>query len=368
MTGQSRARIAVVGAGSWSTEAHMPAVAAHPDADVVGVADPAADARRAVAQRYPETQLFESHEKLLSTTRPDGVVVATPHAHHYEPARAALEAGAHVLVEKPMVLDPAEGRELQRIARARARELIVGYTWHYNRQAIELRERIRAGTLGAIELASCHFASMVREYYRGDTDAYQPELKLLRAPRSTTYSDPALAGGGQGQAQVTHSAALLFWLTGLRPRRVSALCRNFGLELDIVDVAVIEFDGGPVGTVSSTGDRPAGHQDMLRLQICGTHALAEFDVMEGVVSVHLPGGRTELLDPVPPADRYPHLEPATNLVDVVLGRAANGSDAEIGCLTVEFLAAMYQSSAAGGEMRGLGFDTAPRDEADAAGF
>jgi predicted dehydrogenase len=353
MTRQGPARIAVVGAGSWGTEAHMPAVAAHPDAELIAVADPAADARTAVAARYPDTQLFDSHEKLLATTKPDGVIVATPHARHYEPTRAALEAGAHVLVEKPMVLDPAEGRELQRIARERRRELIVGYTWHYNRQAIELRERIRAGTLGAIELAACHFASMVREYYRGDTEAYQPELKLLRAPRSTTYSDPALAGGGQGQAQLTHSAALLFWLTGLRPRRVSALCKNFGLQLDIVDVAVIEFDDGSVGTVSSTGDRPAGHQDMLRLQICGSQALAEFDVMEGVVSLHLPGGRTELLDPLPPAGRYPHLEPATNLIDVVLGRAANGSDAEVGCLTVEFLAAMYRSSAAGGEMQRL---------------
>jgi predicted dehydrogenase len=326
----------------------MPTVARNPDAELVAVADPAPEARDHVAEHYGGTRVFESYEEMLIEIEPNGVVVATPHSRHYEPARAALQAGAHVLVEKPLVLAPSEGRELQRLARAGQRELIVGYTWHYNRQAIALRESIGTGVLGRIELASSHFASRVREYYRGDTEAYQPELNLLRAPRSDTYSDPALSGGGQGQTQVTHSAALLFWLTGLRPRRVSAFCEGSGLEVDLVDAAVIEFHDGAVGTVSSTGDRPSGHEDMLRLQICGTEGIAEFDVMEGVASLYLPGGERTVFDPLPAADRYPHWAPADNLVDVVLGRSENQSDAEVGCLVVEFLDAMYRSSAANG--------------------
>jgi predicted dehydrogenase len=348
-----RARIAVIGAGSWSVEAHLPALAANPDAEIVAIADPDPAARAYVEQEYDDVRLFESHEELLAATEPDGVIVATPHSRHYEPARAALEAGAHLLVEKPLVLSPAEGRDLQRLARERGRELIVGYTWHYNRQSIELRGLIAAGTIGTIELASCQFASRVREYYRGDTEAYQPELKLLRAPQSTTYSDPRLSGGGQGQAQVTHSAALLFWLTGLRPRRVSAFCENHGLDVDLVDAAVIQFEGGAVGTVCSTGDRPSAHRDLLRFQICGTEGIAEFDVMEGVASVYLSEGRREWLDPLPPEDRYPHLEPAKDLVAAVLGRARERSDGEIGCRTVEFLDAMYRSSAAGGAVQRL---------------
>jgi predicted dehydrogenase len=347
------ARIAVIGAGSWSVEAHLPALAANGDAALVGVADPDEVAREYVGRHYGDVPLFESHEELLAATNPDGVIVATPHAHHFEPARAALEAGAHLLVEKPLVLSSIEGRELQQLARERGRELIVGYTWHYNRQSIELRRLIAAGKIGRIELATCQFASMVREYYRGDTEAYQPELKLLRAPQSTTYSDPRLSGGGQGQAQVTHSAALLFWLTGLRPRRVSAFCESFDLNVDLVDTAVIQFEGSAVGTVSSTGNRPSGHQDLLRLQICGTEAIAEFDVMEGVASIYLPGGAREYLDPLPPEDRYPYLAPAANLVDVVLRRAPNRSDSEIGCRTVEFLEAMYRSSATGGAVQTL---------------
>jgi predicted dehydrogenase len=348
-----RARIAVIGAGSWAIEAHLPAVAGNPYAELVAVADPDRAAREYVERHYAGAQAFESHEELLAATDPDGVIVATPHSRHFEPARAALEAGAHLLVEKPLVLSPAEGRELQRLARERGRELIVGYTWHFNRQSVELRRLIHSGKIGRIELATCQFASMVREYYRGDTEAYQPELNLVRAPQTTTYSDPQLSGGGQGQAQVTHSAALLFWLTGLRPRRLSAFCESFDLDLDLVDAVVIQFDGGAVGTVCSTGDRPSGHQDLLRLQICGTEGIAEFDVMEGVACFYLPGGRREVLDPLPAEARYPHLEPAANLIDVVLGRAPNRSDAEIGCLTVEFLDAMYRSSAARGAVQAL---------------
>lgn len=357
---RARARIAVVGAGSWSSEAHLPTLAADPDTDLVAVADLAGDAREYVEDRYPGARIFESYEELLSATEPEGVIVATPHSHHYRPARAALEAGAHVLVEKPLVLAPAEGWELQRLAREHGRELIVGYTWHYNRQAMELRELIHAGRLGRIELVSCFFASMVREYYRGDTEAYQPELKLLRAPRSDTYSDPSLSGGGQGQAQLTHSAALLFWLTGLQPRRVSAFCRSFALAVDLVDAAVVDFHSGAVATISSTGDRPSGHQDLLRLEICGTEGIADFDVMEGRVSLYFSNGRCEELDPLPLDDRYPYREPARNLVDVVLDRGINGSDAEVGCLAVEFLDAMYRSSAAGGSSMELAGAAQPR--------
>ena len=189
---------------------------------------------------------------------------------------------------------------------------------------------------------------MVREYYRGDTAAYQPELQLAQAPRNETYSDPALSGGGQGQAQVTHSAALLFWLTGLRPRRVAAFCENFELAVDLVDAVTVRFDGGAIGTISSTGDRPSGHDDLLDLQIGGTDGMVAFDVLAGRATVSRPRGRRDELEPLPVDQRYPHWGPADNLVDVVLGRAENQSPAEIGCLTVEFLAAMYRSALADG--------------------
>lgn len=342
-----RARIAVIGCGSWSNEAHLPSLAANPDAEIVGLVDPVAEAREQAAKRFNVQATFASHQELFDAVHPDAVIVATPHSHHYAPARAALEAGAHLLLEKPMVLKPDQARELQALAAERNLELIVDYPYHYNTQSIELRKAI-AEKLGRIEFASCLFASLVREYYRGDTEAYQPEFKLARAPRSTTYSDPALSGGGQGQTQVTHSAALLFWLTGLKPRRVAAWTENDDLPVDLVDAATVKFDNSAIGTISSTGDRPTGHDDFLHLHISGTSGLATYQVSEGVARLHLHGGDVEDIPAPPATERYPQLRPAGNLVDIVLGRGTNQSPAEIGVRVVGFLDAMYRSAASGG--------------------
>src|SRR4029078_8775922 len=67
----------------------------------------------------------------LIARRPDIVRVATPHQHHYQWAREALLAGAHVLCEKPLTLDPEEGWELVRIARAKGLSLLVANGYQY---------------------------------------------------------------------------------------------------------------------------------------------------------------------------------------------------------------------------------------------
>ena len=79
---------------------------------------------------------------------------------------------------------------------------------------------------------------MVLEYYRANPQAYADVFKWeITGPQPTTYSDPSVAGGGQGHLQVTHSAVLLLWLTNLKPRDVTALAepkvRNGGNNLEL---------------------------------------------------------------------------------------------------------------------------------------
>ena len=106
-----RARIGVVGCGSWSNEAHLPALAARSDAEVVALADPSASRRSETATRFGVEATFAAHDQMYDSCELDGVIVATPHSTHYEIARAGIAHGAHVLVEKPMVLDPADARQ-----------------------------------------------------------------------------------------------------------------------------------------------------------------------------------------------------------------------------------------------------------------
>ena len=92
------------------------------------------------------------------------------------------------------------------------------------------------GRIGTIEYVSCQFASIVRELYRGNPEPYRDILDYaVNPPDARTYADPEIAGGGQGQTQVTHSAALLFLLTGLKPTGVAALTEPFELAVDLAD-------------------------------------------------------------------------------------------------------------------------------------
>ena len=139
-------------------------------------------------------------------------------------------------------------------------------------------------------------------------------------------------------------AALLLWLTGLEVESVVALLANFELDVDLADAVAVRFTNGAVGTLASTGSVTPGQPELLEYRIFGKDGHALFDVNSGMASIHTREGQIEQLRSVSPESRYPEWAPADNLIDVVLGRAPNGSPPEIGVATVEFLHGMYRSS------------------------
>jgi predicted dehydrogenase len=346
---EERVRVGVIGCGWWSSQAHLPALSAHPRAVVAGLADTDPVALSRASERFGVADTFPSADELLSRVDLDAVVIAAPNVHHFEAARLALERDLHVLLEKPMVLEPEHGRVLVAEAKRHGRELVIGYPWHYNEHALALRTAIAAGELGKLEFLSCLFASIVRELYRGNPAAYSDffGFEAAATPGTASYADPAIAGGGQGQMQVTHSSALLFWLTGLRPAEVSAYVEPFELAVDLAEAVSIRFDTGAVGSLSSTGSMLAGHEEVLEYRIFGSAGHALFDVTAGRCTLHGAGGAVRELRPLEPAERYPEAAPAHNLVGIVLGEEANGSPPEYGLLAVEFLDAMYRSGREG---------------------
>src|SRR5207237_1592426 len=137
----------------------------------------------------------------------------------------------------------------------------VGYPWHCTPTARRARELIASGDLRPIQFVASLFASMVVEFYRGNPEAYRPVFEYpVTGPTRRTYSDARLAGGGQGHLQVTHSAGLLFFVTGLRAARVAALMERFDVPVDLVDAVSVRFEGQPgaVGVLGSTGNLGLG--------------------------------------------------------------------------------------------------------------
>jgi predicted dehydrogenase len=344
------ARIANIGTGWWATSAHLPSLAHYPDADLVAIADPDEQRLNQAGDAFDIVRRYTSPEAMLDNERLDGVIVATPHATHHDLARLVLARGLGLMLEKPMVLRASQARELHALALARNVPLVIGYPYHFVPQHRLLRERIAAGALGQLQLVDNLFASMVLEYYRANPLAYEQVFDWkVTGPRSTTYSEPSVAGGGQGHLQITHSAALLLWLTGLQPESVAAFMANFDLKVDLCDAISVRFASGAVGTLASTGGIPApqsGHQQ-LEYRLYGSEGYALLDPMAGTCAIHHNDGRIETLDPTPPDQLYPREATSRHLADLLLGRAENQSDATIGVRTVELLDAAYRSATEG---------------------
>lgn len=160
-------KIAVVGAGYWGPNL-IRNIVAHPEALLVGVCDADPAALQRLASQYPGVPLFERIDDMLADSHADALAIATPTSSHYEHAKLALQAGLHVLVEKPATQSAAQMVELIDLADMAHRVLMVGHTFMYNNIVREVKHRIEAGELGEIQYAYSHRLNLGR--FRRDTD------------------------------------------------------------------------------------------------------------------------------------------------------------------------------------------------------
>lgn len=349
---KEKAKIAVVGTGWWATYTHLPALQAHAAVAEIVLCDSDADKLDAAAEAYHIEKRYTDVQVMLQNEQLDGAVIATNHASHFALARACLDAGLHVMIEKPLTLYAQDAKALIDLAAARGVEIIMGYPYHFTEHVNHVRQVIQSGELGAIQMVNCFMASNVINLFRGeDGTSRRPNAYPVHGP-GNVYSQPHLSGGGQGHLQVTHAAGLMFFVTGLRPQRVHALMNNHGLPVDLVDAILVEFaptagPGIPLGVVSSTGNQASPGGGMVDLQVYCENGSLDMNVISGTVRLFRREGDAEIFQ-VPEEARYPRTATAQNLVDVALGQASNGSPVEAGWRTVELLDAAYRSAAADG--------------------
>jgi len=273
------------------------------------------------------------------------VIVATNHASHYAVAAAALKRGIHVLLEKPMTLFAAEARDLVNLSNQHGGELIIGYNYNFTPYAIRSRELMQAGKLGPAQYITGIFNQEARSFLSG-------KPRVQAGPHHSpgdVYSDPKRSGGGQGHLQMTHLIGLMFFVTGLRAERVHSVMRNHGFNVDLVDAFMVEFEGGAIAAIGGTGSNV---QEARKIDLQVYCADGWIDIDEAKGTALLQGANVEREEYAPPAAET-HVVPASittdNLVDVALGRAANGSPGEVGLRAVELLDAAYRSAAEGGQ-------------------
>src|SRR6266700_3862467 len=320
-SGSDRARIGVIGTGWWATYAHLPSLTSYKRAEVVAIADPSPARLALAAEHFGIAAQYADYQAMLDRGDLDGVIVATPHTTHHAVATQVLRRGIPLMLEKPMVLRAGDARGLVDLAEQHGVPLVIGYPYHFVDQHARLRARIAEGALGQLQLTHSLFASMVLEYYRANPQAYADVFKWeVTGPLPTTYSEPSVAGGGQGHLQVTHSAALLLWLTDLQPLEVAAFMHSFGLKVDRCDAISVHFAGGAVGTLASTGGitAPQSTNQQLELRLYASAGYVLLDAMAGTCNIYYNDGSIERLDEVSADRLYPQEATSRHLVDLIL--------------------------------------------------
>ena len=142
--------VAVVGLGYWGPNL-VRNLAALPDVELRLAADIDPERCAAIRRAYPQLNTVSSIEDVLADKQCDAVAIATPVETHYALARAALLAGKHVLVEKPLATDVSQAEELVRLAEDRHRVLMVDHVYVYSNPVRLLRTLIDRGELGELQ-------------------------------------------------------------------------------------------------------------------------------------------------------------------------------------------------------------------------
>ena len=229
-------RIGLVGCGDVSV-VHFEAIRDIEGLELVGVADrdPEALARAAAATGVPG---FAGAQELIDAVGPDAVHVTTPHDEHVGPSLTALEAGVHVLQEKPLAHTLEEGRRLVEAldaSPAGGPEVGICFQNRYNLASQRLHEMLGSGELGAVRGA---WASVV---WTRSADYYRAK------PWRGTWAN---SGGGLLINQAIHTLDLVQWLLGGVERTDGHVAtRKYGDVIEVEDTAeLLLHHGGGITT------------------------------------------------------------------------------------------------------------------------
>lgn len=333
-------RIGVLGAGWFASRRHIPDIQRNDGATLTALCRRDEQALGVLQDHFKPEKTYTDWRRMLDECPLDAVLIATPHHLHYEPARAALERGLHVLLEKPMTVKAAEAREVRDLAAQKDRVLGVALNPPYWAHCHRIRGAIQSGKIGDIEAISLFWTGNA-EYVFGE--APRPaDLPGLVAP--TLYrADPEQCGGGYFMDGGAHMISELLWVTGLRIVRVA--CLMDAVPSDRRIALSLTLENGAVATITSIGNSRAGRR--VRNSFGGSLGTITVEGFEFATTIVETGDTDDTTDHFREADLPPVAGPIANFVDAIRGHAPIASPAEHGVQVVEVLEAAYRSAETG---------------------
>jgi predicted dehydrogenase len=250
--------------------------------EVVAVCDRSAATAEAAAERAGVPKWYTDHRVMLSEARPDVVHVTTPAPSHFSLTKDALEAGAHVLVEKPATEDFSQLGELDRMAAASGLMLTENHNYVFNRQTQEILHRVQSGVFGLV----MHVDVMIC------LDIITP---------GGTYSDPNVPhaslrtpAGAIGEF-LTHLASLAYVFVGPHREVHTVWTKRSASQLPNDEFrAIIDGDRGTASLVFSANTQP----DAFWLRVYGEKGQAVANLFETRLTFDILRGGSKPLRPL----------------------------------------------------------------------
>jgi len=253
-------KIGILSFAHMHAASYAAALAAHPDATLVGIADPDGERGRTMAARF-ETPFFDSDAALLEQPL-DGVVVTSENVHHRALVEQAVAAGVGaILCEKPLATTLEDARAMTALCADNGVRLATAFPCRYAPAFQRLRARVQAGAVGEV-LA-----------IRGTNRGSMP---------GGWFTDRALSGGGAVIDHTVHVADLNRVLLGREATEVQAEIGSgfYHQEWDDTGLLTIQYEGGVFATLDTSWSRPKTYPTWgdVTMQVVGTEGVLDMDM------------------------------------------------------------------------------------------
>lgn len=351
-------RVAVIGAGAISRQQHLVGWAQLPEVQVVALAEVSAEALLEVADEFAIPRRETDYRALLDDPSIDVVDVCVPSALHAEVSVAALQAGKHVLCEKPMATSREGAAAMLAAQRAAGKKLMIAQHMRFDPSVLALRGFAPPESLGTVYYARAQW------------------LRRRRLPGRPGFTQKKLSGGGPLFDIGVHVLDLAWWLMGC-PRPLSAsggvfdhLARrdDLGTEwgawdpatIDVEDFAagLLRFEGGGLLTLESSWLGLQAEAEATRLQVYGSRLGIVWPACR--VFGETAGRPWDIQLSWPPDDR-PHRETIRQFAQALLNDRSVPIPPEQSATGIAMLEALYRSAERRSEQPVEGFE-GMRDE------
>ncbi|MBP6962865.1 MAG: Gfo/Idh/MocA family oxidoreductase [Armatimonadetes bacterium] len=315
-------RIGLIGCGGIM-RGHARRLLGMPEVEIVALDDISDEMLGRFYEFIPEVKglpVFYDYREMLEKVELDAVEIATPHTLHFQQTMDCLDAGKHVLLEKPMVCTVDHAHKLLAKVEEKDRVLVLSYQRHYQPAFRYMRDVIREGKLGEVTYVS---ALLCQDWKRSQAGKWR--------------QDPALSGGGQLNDSGSHLVDIILWTTGLAVDEVCGYIDNLGTLVDINSALSMKFKNGAQATVSVVGDAPCWYEDFT---IWGEQGVLFY--RNGQLTHCGPDGKIFTPEELPEGGN-----PDQNLADAILGRDTVWAPPICGLRVIELTEASWKSAELG---------------------